>query len=74
MRRSHAGRGLGGLLKETQAVSLADPESLGVSLSTEDSKDVPLYEHCGYQVVGYGRVLNGPETWLFFRPDAAASS
>ncbi len=75
VRRSHAGRGLGGrLLKETHALSLADPESLGVSLSTEDPKNVPLYEHCGYKVVGYERVPNGPETWLFFRPDDAAGS
>ena len=48
VRRSHAGRGLGGrLLKEVHAMSLGDPLSLGVGLSTEDPTNVALYRHCG---------------------------
>lgn len=70
VRRTHAGRGVGSmLLREVHALSLADPTSSGVSLSTEDPKNVPLYEHCGYRVVAHDRVTEELETWQFFRPD-----
>ena len=73
VRRSHAGRGLGGrLLKEVHAKSLADAESSGVTLSTEDPKNVPLYKHCGYEVVTHNRVTDALETWQFFRPNDTA--
>jgi GNAT superfamily N-acetyltransferase len=70
VRRSHAGRGLGGrLLNEVHALSAADPQSSGVSLSTEDPKNVALYRHCGYEVVAHEQVTDELETWQFFRPD-----
>lgn len=70
--RSHAGRGLGRrLLEEVQSLSRHNPESIGVTLGTEDPKNVPLYEHCGYKVVGHARVTDDLETWYFFRPDDA---
>ena len=72
VRRSHAGRGLGRrLLEEVQALSRGNPESTGVALGTEDPKNVPLYQHCGYEVVGHERVTDDLETWYFFRPDDA---
>ena len=72
VRRSHAGRGLGRrLLEEVQSLSYRNPESTGVALGTEDPKNVPLYEHCGYKVVGHARVTDDLETWYFFRPDDA---
>lgn len=75
VRRSHAGRGWGGrLLREVHALSAADPQSSGVSLSTEDPKNVPLYRHCGYEIVAHERVTDELETWQFFRPDDAAGS
>lgn len=75
VRRSHAGRGLGGrLLREVHAMSFAHPTSTGVSLSTEDPKNVALYEHCGYRVVGHERVSDSLETWQFFRPDDAGGA
>lgn len=75
VRRSHAGRGLGGrLLREVQAMSLADSRSSGVSLSTEDPKNVPLYQHGGYEIVGHERVTNELETWQFFRPNDVTGS
>ena len=73
VRRSHAGRGLGSrLLKAVHAKSLADAGSSGVTLSTEDPKNVALYQHCGYEIVAHERVTDTLETWQFFRPDDAA--
>jgi hypothetical protein len=40
-----------------------------VTLSTEDPKNVPVYQHVGYGVVGQARVTDDLETWFFFRPD-----
>lgn len=75
VRRSYAGRGLGGrLLRQVHAMSLAHPTSTGVTLSTEDPKNVALYQHCGYQVFGHERVTDSLETWQFFRPDDAVGS
>ena len=74
VRGSHAGRGLGRrLLDEVHAMSVRDPRSTGVTLSTEDPKNVPLYEHVGYEVIGHERVTDDLETWSFFRPDDAAA-
>lgn len=68
--RSHAGRGLGGrLLREVHRLSKDDAGSTGVSLTTEDPKNVPLYQHCGYEVVSHDRVTPDLETWGFFRKD-----
>ena len=74
VRRSYAGRGLGRrLLDEVHAMSVRDPQSTGVTLSTEDPKNVPLYEHVGYKVIGHERVTPDLETWSFFRPDDAGA-
>ena len=74
VRRSYAGRGLGRrLLDEVHAMSVGDPQSTGVTLSTEDPKNVPLYEHVGYRVIGHERVTPDLETWSFFRPDDAGA-
>lgn len=65
---SHQGTGLGRLLLErVQELSRNTPGSKGVSLSTEDPKNVLLYEHCGYRVIGHARVSDTLETWLLFR-------
>lgn len=72
VRRSHAGRGLGRrLLDEVHAMSRRDPDSTGVTLSTEDPKNVPLYQHIGYEIIGHSRVIDDLETWSFFRRDDA---
>ena len=68
--RSHAGRGLGGrLLRRVHEMSRLDPASTGVSLTTEDRRNVALYQHCGYEIVSHDRVADELETWGFFRPD-----
>lgn len=70
VRAAQAGRGLGRrLLDHVHAMSRADPSSAGVTLSTEDPRNVPLYEHLGYRVTSHIRVTEALETWGFFRPD-----
>ena len=61
--------GLGRVLMDhVHGMSLRDPLSEGVTLTTEDPSNVPLYEHFGYRVVGHAHVPPGLETWAFFRP------
>jgi len=70
IRQGQAGRGLGGaLLDAIHTMSARDPDSTGVSLTTETAANVPSYQHCGYHIVGHGQIVDGLETWGFFRPD-----
>jgi len=72
VRRSHAGQGLGRLLLDAvRDMSRRDASSAGVSLSTEDPKNVPLYQHCGYEITSHERVSSDLETWILFRADDA---
>jgi GNAT superfamily N-acetyltransferase len=69
VRRSHAGRGLARqLLGAVHDLSRDDPSSGGVTLSTEDPKNLPLYQKFGYELLGHAAVADGLETWAFFRP------
>jgi GNAT superfamily N-acetyltransferase len=69
VRSSHHGTGLGRvLLGHLHAVADADARSCGVSLTTEVSRNVSLYEYFGYQVSGHSRVAPDLETWAMFRP------
>jgi GNAT superfamily N-acetyltransferase len=68
--RAAQGSGLGRVLMDhIHGISLRDPLSEGVTLTTEDPSNVPLYKHFGYRVVGHAQVQPGLETWGFFRPD-----
>ncbi len=68
--RAAQGRGLGRMLMDhVHGMSRRDTLSEGVTLTTEDPSNVPIYEHLGYRVVGHARVSPGLETWGFFRPD-----
>ena len=70
VRRRAQGEGLGRLLIEhVHLLSRDDPESEGVTLTTEDSANVSLYEYLGYRVVGKAVVAPELTTWGFFRPD-----
>jgi hypothetical protein len=63
-RRARAGTGLARpLLDEVARLSRDDSGSSGVSLTTEVEKNVTLYEHFGYRVVGHARVSPDMETW-----------
>jgi GNAT superfamily N-acetyltransferase len=64
------GRGLARpLLERVQNLSRELPESRGVTLTTEDPGNVPLYRHFGYEIVGQRPVAPGLETWGFFRAE-----
>ena len=56
------------LLDEVHALSANDPDSTGVVLTTELPKNVPLYEHFGYGILGRAQV-GELTTWMLFRPD-----
>lgn len=67
---SARGTGLGGrLMDAVHALSARDADSRGVTLTTEDPRNVPFYERHGYAVVGHARVSAELETWGFFRED-----
>ena len=69
-RRSHAERGYGRrILEAVQEASRRRPATVGVSLTTEDPNNVPMYEHCGYRVIHHARATESLETWLLFRPN-----
>ena len=68
VRRDYAGQGLGRtLLAEVHLRSTEDPRSSGVSLTTEDPRNVELYRHLGYDVVAEGEVPGALKTWGLFR-------
>lgn len=70
VRRRAQGKGLGRrLIEHVHLLSRDDPESEGVTLNTEDPKNVPYYEHLGYRIVGHTTVAPELGTWVFFRPD-----
>lgn len=69
VRRAYAGRGFAReLLEAVHALAQADPQSAGVTLSTESPQNVTLYQHFGYRILGHARVSAELETWAFFRP------
>jgi GNAT superfamily N-acetyltransferase len=57
------------LLDHVHALSRDDPGSRGVSLSTENPRNVALYEHVGYAVKGHAVVAPELQTWALYRPD-----
>jgi ribosomal protein S18 acetylase RimI-like enzyme len=69
VRRAYAGTGLGRrLLESVRRLSEEDPRSAGVSLTTENPRNVELYRRFGYEVVGHAPVGPGLETWGLFLP------
>jgi GNAT superfamily N-acetyltransferase len=66
----HQGRGVGrALLDAVHALSRERADSRGVTLTTESERNVALYRHVGYRVVGRGRIAAGIDTWGFWRAD-----
>jgi len=64
---AHRGRGLARLLLEHgHGISRATDGSTGVSLTTEDPRNVDFYRHMGYEVVGQVRIAPELETWGLF--------
>jgi GNAT superfamily N-acetyltransferase len=63
-----AGSGFARLMLEcVHRVAEERPGTKGISLTTEDPRNVAFYEHMGYELVGRARVTDGLETWGFFR-------
>jgi GNAT superfamily N-acetyltransferase len=62
------GRGYGRkLLDAVHALAEQHPTAEGVYLDTEHPANVPLYRHCGYELLGAERV--GPvDIWCLYRP------
>lgn len=64
---AHQGKGYArALLDFVHERSQAHADSLGVSLTTEDPRNVAFYEHLGYKITDHAR-LGSLETWNFFR-------
>ncbi|HEY0673134.1 MAG TPA: GNAT family N-acetyltransferase [Longimicrobiales bacterium] len=58
------------LLNEVHEMAKRSPSVTGVSLTTEDERNVPLYQRHGYQIIGETQIAPGLKTWSFFRPNA----
>ena len=66
----HQGRGFArALLDQVHATSRERADSRGVTLTTESERNVALYRHMGYEVVGRRTIAPRLETWGFWRPD-----
>ena len=64
VRAPFKGTGLGRvLLEHVRALAAARPEWQGVSLTTELPRNVELYRHFGYEVVGEAAFAPGMPTW-----------
>lgn len=61
--RGHARR----LLDHVHGISLDTPGSQGVTLTTEDRRNLAFYERAGYEMMDHARVTPELETWWFFR-------
>jgi ribosomal protein S18 acetylase RimI-like enzyme len=68
--RKYQGTGLGrALLEHVHSLSASNPESIGVTLTTENPDNVAFYRKFGYSLTGHARVSPELETWAFFRPN-----
>ncbi|MDQ3169157.1 MAG: GNAT family N-acetyltransferase [Acidobacteriota bacterium] len=69
VRPAHMGKGLARpLIDAVIALAQADPHSAGVSLTTEMPRNVDLYRHFGFEVVGEVDVAPTLHTWgMFYR-------
>jgi GNAT superfamily N-acetyltransferase len=70
VRRAHQRGGLArALLRRVHAMAEASSTWQGVSLTTEDVRNVPFYERQGYRVIGKRVISPELQTWSFFRPN-----
>ena len=68
VRPSHEGQGLARPLLETvERLAAADPQSTGVSLTTENPRNVELYRHFGFEVIAEAAPCPAFKTWGMFR-------
>ena len=70
VRKAAQGGGIGRLLLDhVHQSSAEDPNSSGVSLTTELESNVDLYKHVGYEVFGETDVSAELHSWTMFRRD-----
>jgi GNAT superfamily N-acetyltransferase len=68
VRKAYRTLGLGGrLLTAVHALRELNPRWQGVSLTTEDPRNVTFYQHHGYQAIGNARISPVLEAWSFMR-------
>ena len=71
IRHTHQGRGLARPLLDAAAdLAAADPNSAGLTLTTETPANVRLYQHFGFEVIGEVDVAPGVKTWGLFRKNS----
>lgn len=72
--RAHQRRGLARtLLHQVHHLAQQSPAATGVSLTTEDERNVSFYQRQGYQVIGHRQISPELQAWSFFRPNEASS-
>lgn len=72
VRRAWQGTGLAArLLRHVHALA-AQHQLEGVSLTTENPRNVTFYQHMGYDIVGHAVITPEIETWGFFRRSTPA--
>lgn len=70
VRNSAQNKGFGRrLIERVHQLSLDDPNSKGISLTTEDPDKVTFYKYLGYEIIDQAVVFPELKTWIFFRPD-----
>ena len=70
--RAHQRRGLARtLLHEVHQLAQLSPAGTGVSLTTEDPRNVAFYQRQGYEIIGHTQVTSELQAWSFFRPNGA---
>jgi GNAT superfamily N-acetyltransferase len=62
----HQGNGLGSCILR-HLVNKADAEGAGCYLENASPRNVPIYEHFGFQVVSHKEIIGIP-TWFMWRP------
>jgi GNAT superfamily N-acetyltransferase len=68
VRHAYQRTGLAGrVMASVHELSRTSHESQGVSLTTEEPRNVDFYKHLGYQVVGEQNITPEMQTWGFFR-------
>lgn len=70
VRSSWKSQGLGSrLIEAVHQISSEDSNSCGVTLTTENPKNIAFYKHHGYNVEAHFVFSEELETWCFFRRD-----
>ena len=62
------GKGFAGkLMNRVHSLSISDPISKGITLTTEDPGKVSFYRYMGYNIIGEAMVTEELKTWSFFK-------